>query len=69
MLVRANFDKGLRIYPEYTPLQNPCDASSGPAPQYLYRILSYRNTGDGIFVNTHGTRENLSARELNDAFF
>ena len=40
---------GLRVYPHWTPYNSPCDSSSGPAPQYLYNLTSWRNGGNGIF--------------------
>ena len=58
IIARGNNDKGMRIYPQYTPLQDPCDESSGPAPQYMYGFTSYRNAGDGIFSKMHGEYSN-----------
>ena len=54
MVARGNYDKGMRIYPEYTPLQDQCDENSGPAPQFFYGFTSYRNAGDGLFSKMHG---------------
>eukprot|EP00595_Chromulina_sp_UTEXLB2642_P001523 CAMPEP_0196766926 /NCGR_PEP_ID=MMETSP1095-20130614/32902_1 /TAXON_ID=96789 ORGANISM="Chromulina nebulosa, Strain UTEXLB2642" /NCGR_SAMPLE_ID=MMETSP1095 /ASSEMBLY_ACC=CAM_ASM_000446 /LENGTH=2258 /DNA_ID=CAMNT_0042131985 /DNA_START=2674 /DNA_END=9450 /DNA_ORIENTATION=- len=51
--VRGNAMIGLRIYPEYTPLQDPCDSNSDPSPQYFYDLISFRN-GLGFFSKRHG---------------
>ena len=52
--VHSNAQIGMRIYPEYTPLVNPCDSTSAPAPQYFYKLLSFRNGGNGLFSKRHG---------------
>lgn len=51
---RANGVLGLRIYPIWLPLTDPCNSSSPPAPQYLQKMLSYRNGGNGMFSKRHG---------------
>ena len=46
----GNGGDGLRIYPGYLPLADPC--GGGPtAPQYLYELITYHN-GEGMF-NKH----------------
>jgi hypothetical protein len=52
--VRSNGQIGMRIYPQYTPLVDPCDDTSDPAPQYFHNLLSYRNGGNGLFSKRHG---------------
>jgi hypothetical protein len=47
----ANAAIGLRIYPRYVPLNDPCDPNSGNAPQYLHSTVSFHN-GMGMF-NKH----------------
>ena len=51
----SNSGIGLRIYPMWVPVENPCDSSSPPAPQYLYGLNSYRNGGNGLFSKRHGS--------------
>jgi hypothetical protein len=51
---RANGVFGLRIYPHWFPLVDPCNSSSAPAPQYLQNMLSYRNGASGLFSKKHG---------------
>ncbi|RYG70223.1 hypothetical protein EON64_00770, partial [archaeon] len=51
---------GLRIYPQWTPHQNPCDTDSPPAPQYLQTMLSYHNGGNGLFSKKHGDLHHIS---------
>lgn len=45
---------GFRIYPEYTPYNNPCDTNSGTAPMEFYNLTSFRNGGNGLFSKRHG---------------
>lgn len=50
---RANGAIGFRIYPEYTPLVDPCNSYSASAPQDLYDTVSYHNP-TGMFSKHHG---------------
>lgn len=44
----SNSDKGLRIYPQWTPLTGTgCDTSI-PAPQYLEMLNAFHNSGELI---------------------
>lgn len=52
---------GLRIYPTYLPLNDPCDGSSGSAPQYFYNFTSYRNGAHGIFGKNNGDLHHVGA--------
>ena len=51
----SNIGMGMRIYPQWTPVQVECDQGSSPAPQYLYGMNSYRNGGNGLFSKRHGS--------------
>eukprot|EP01035_Chromulina_nebulosa_P018019 gene18019-23659_t len=64
--VRGNAMIGLRIYPEYTPLQDPCDSNSDPSPQYLYDLVSYRN-GQGLFSKRHGDLHHIGYSLIENA--
>ena len=64
---RAHGVLGLRIYPEWTPHEDPCDTSSPPAPQYLYDFLSYRNSGNGMFSKKHGDLHHIGYTFLENA--
>ena len=44
-----NNNLGLKIYPQWTPMLNPCSGDGITAPQYLYNTTSFRNSGNGIF--------------------
>ena len=41
--VRGVMDVGFRIYPQWTPLVDPCNHQSGNAPQYMYNTVSFHN--------------------------
>jgi hypothetical protein len=43
----------LCVYPRWTPVADSCNASSGPAPQYLENFTSWRN-GLGLFHKKAG---------------
>jgi hypothetical protein len=45
---------GVRVYPHWTPLTNPCSSGSPSSPQYLYNTTSFRNGGNGIFHRNVG---------------
>ena len=45
---RGVMDVGFRIYPQWSPLVDPCDGNSRTAPQYLYNTVSFHN-GRGSF--------------------
>eukprot|EP01035_Chromulina_nebulosa_P037684 gene37684-50877_t len=51
----SNSQMGLRIYPRWVPVEDQCDPSSPPSPQYLYGLNSYRNGGNGLFSKKHGS--------------
>ena len=63
----SNTGIGLRIYPQWVPVVNPCDGDSGPAPQYLYHLLSYRNGGNGLFSKRHGSLHHVSPTLVENA--
>eukprot|EP01036_Dinobryon_divergens_P027890 gene27890-36744_t len=51
----SNNQMGMRIYPQWTPVEVECDGGSAPAPQYFYGMNSYRNGGNGLFSKRHGS--------------
>ena len=55
-----NGGMGIRIYPNWTPLLNPCGSDNKPKPQYLYTMLSWRNGGNGLFSKRHGDLHHIS---------
>lgn len=44
----SNAAFGLRVYPGWHPLIDPCDSNSAPSPQNLYNGVSFRNGGYGL---------------------
>eukprot|EP00051_Salpingoeca_urceolata_P019992 m.295984 g.295984 ORF g.295984 m.295984 type:complete len:3942 (+) comp19518_c0_seq1:299-12124(+) len=58
----ANGVHGLRIYPQWTPLVQPCGASSEPAPQFLRNFTSFHNGGHGIFTKKGGDLHHVNAK-------
>ena len=58
----GNGDRGLKLYPEYTPLVNPCDENSGPAPMYFYNFTSFHNSNNGIFGKLNGDLHHINAK-------
>lgn len=54
MTFRSNSAIGLRIYPVWTPQVDPCGPNTGPAPQYLRNMVSYRNGNLGLFTKKMG---------------
>ena len=62
--VKVNAALGLRIYPNWTPHEDPCDKSSPPAPQYLRELTSYRNGGQGLFAKQHGDLHHVDYTSL-----
>ena len=54
MTLHSNEQIGLRIYPVWLPVTDPCNGWSAPYPQYLYDLVSFRNGGNGIFSKEHG---------------
>jgi hypothetical protein len=58
--VHSNSDIGLRIYPMYTPLTDPCGGSNIPSAQYIYNLLSFNNGGNGLFSKEHGDIHHVS---------
>lgn len=61
MTFSQNNGIGLRIYPNWVPVKNPCQGNSNPNPQYLYNLLSYRNNGNGMFGKHHGSIHHINA--------
>lgn len=61
MTVHSNAAIGYRIYPQWMPLVNPCVRSSGPDPQYLHGLVSFRNGGNGLFSKRHGSIHHIDA--------
>ena len=53
MTLKLN-DVLLRIYPNWTPHEDPCDTSSPPAPQTLRKLTSYRHASLCYFTKKHG---------------
>jgi hypothetical protein len=58
----ANGVHGIRIYPTYLPYVDPCDGSSGPAPQRFYNFTSFYNGAHGIFGKTNGDLHHYNAK-------
>ena len=54
MTLKVNSDIGLRIYPQWTPHEDPCDSNSPPAPQTLRTLTSYRHGSLCYFTKKHG---------------
>jgi len=53
---------GLRLYPTVLPRKDPCDASSGPLPQYYVNFTSFRNGGHGIFGKKNGDLHHINPK-------
>eukprot|EP00638_Chattonella_subsalsa_P015791 CAMPEP_0117829880 /NCGR_PEP_ID=MMETSP0949-20121206/8130_1 /TAXON_ID=44440 /ORGANISM="Chattonella subsalsa, Strain CCMP2191" /LENGTH=3868 /DNA_ID=CAMNT_0005670717 /DNA_START=230 /DNA_END=11837 /DNA_ORIENTATION=- len=51
----TNSGLGIKIYPQYMPLEDPCDSSSGPKPMYFHNTTSWRNGGNGQFGKKLGS--------------
>jgi len=51
----CNVDFGIRVYPKFQPLNDPCDSSSGPHPAYFYNMTSFRNGKNGQFGKKLGS--------------
>ena len=58
----SNGVHGLRLYPVVTPFVNPCDSTSGAAPQYFYNFTSWRNGNHGIFGKNNGALRHVNAK-------
>ena len=58
--LHSNDAIGIRIYPNWTPLKNPCGTDYKPKPQYLYNLVSWRNGGNGLFSKIHGDIHHIS---------
>lgn len=55
----TNRDIGLRIYPQWTPLEPSCGGQ--PVAQYLRNMVSFRNGGNGLFSKDHGDLHHVGA--------
>ena len=53
---------GLRIYPQYTPMQEPCNANSAPLDVYFYNFTAYKNGGNGIFGKVNGAIHHVNTK-------
>ncbi len=62
----SNGVHGLRIYPVYLPLSDPCDVNSTSSPQYFYNFTSYRNGGNGIFGKLNGDLHHVNTKLLDN---
>jgi hypothetical protein len=51
---RSNYNFGIKIYPQYTPLSIPCDETSVPSPAYIRNMVNYRNREYGLFNKRMG---------------
>ncbi|CAE7614256.1 PKHD1L1, partial [Symbiodinium sp. KB8] len=58
----SNGVHGLRIYPHWTPLVDPCDDESGPFPVYLHNFTSFHNGQHGIFTKISGDIHHIDAK-------
>jgi hypothetical protein len=58
----SNGIHGLRIYPMYTPLNNPCDELSGPSAQYFVNFTAFHNRANGIFGKVNGDLHHVNAQ-------
>jgi hypothetical protein len=68
----SNSQIGLRVYPHWTPMVEPCDGASGSAPQYLFNLTSFRNGNNGIFHRNVGDVHSMYPHLIEnggDAFF
>ena len=64
--MHSNSVMGLHIYPEYTSLKDRCgDVSGLSAPQYLHKLLSFRNGMHGLFDKKNGDLHHISPIEYN----
>eukprot|EP00048_Salpingoeca_helianthica_P015090 m.224971 g.224971 ORF g.224971 m.224971 type:complete len:4030 (+) comp16594_c0_seq1:296-12385(+) len=57
----SNGVHGLRIYPVYTPHQDPCNAASPSAPQFFHNFTSFHNGQHGIFGKRNGDLHHVGA--------
>ena len=53
---------GLRIYPQYTPMADPCNANSEPLDVYFYNFTAYKNGGNGIFGKVNGAIHHVNTK-------
>jgi len=58
----SNGVHGLRIYPVYLPRRDPCDESSGPAPQYFTNFTAWHNGVHGVFGKENGDLHHVNAK-------
>ena len=55
---------GLRIYPEYTPMVDPCNPASAPQETYFYNFTAHHNGGNGIFGKANGALHHVNHKLL-----
>lgn len=60
-------DKGLRIYPVYTPFVDPCDGGSGTFPALFQNSTFFRNRDNGVFVKHGGDIHHINPRVIETA--
>ena len=53
---------GLRIYPQYTPMMDPCNGNSAPLDVYFYNFTAYKNGGNGIFGKVNGAIHHVNTK-------
>ena len=58
---------GLRLYPEYTPMSDPCNPASAPLDTYFYNFTAFRNGGNGIFGKANGALHHVNHQLLQNA--
>lgn len=58
----SNGVHGLRVYPVYLPLADPCDSNSGPSPQYFHDFTAWHNGQHGIFGKLNGDLHHVNAK-------
>ncbi len=63
-IAHSNAGPGMRIYPHYEPLVDPCNDNSPTSPQYLYNFTSFRNGGNGIFSKLVGDVHHINTKLL-----
>ena len=59
-MAHSNSQHGLRIYPHWTPLVDPCSGGGASSPQYFYNFTSYRNRANGIFTKLGGDLHHIN---------
>jgi hypothetical protein len=65
-VAHSNAGHGMRVYPLYDPLENPC-LGGATSPQFISNFTSYRNYGNGIFNKRVGDLHYINAKLLENA--